>query len=87
MSVSAHLVQIGSQGYTTCFMLNSTEHEISTAHKSLTTENDDFSLCNTQLLKFIMQINVKMPTIYEHDKLHEIVGIISFISLINYNLS
>ena len=41
-------MKVRPQGYKTFFMLNSTEHQISTAHKNVV---------------FIMLINVKMPTI------------------------
>ena len=44
-----------ARGYETFFMLNSTEHEISSAHKFLALSLSD--------VVFIMLINVKMPTI------------------------
>ena len=47
------------------FMLISTEHEISTAHKTKLLKNKDFSCLQLVLsdVVFIMLINVKMPTI------------------------
>ena len=60
-------------------MLNSTEHEITTAHKNL-----KYGQMKTLLalslsdVVFIMLINVKMPTI---------VGILTFMSRINFVLS
>ena len=58
------------RGYKTFFMLNSTELEVSTAHKSLALSLSD--------IVFIMLINVKMSTI---------VGILTFMSRINFVLS
>ena len=56
------------------FMLNSTEHEISAAHKNL----KKFLALSLSDVVFIMLINVKMPTI---------VGILTFMSRINFELS
>ena len=49
----------------TFFMLNSTEHEISTALKTKMLKNNDlFALVlELSVVVFIMPINVKMPTI------------------------
>ena len=61
------------------FMLKSTEHEIVTAHKTKNAANYRFFL--TFILSddvFIMLINVIMPTI---------VGILTFMSRINFVLS
>ena len=60
-------------------MLNSAEHKISTAHKNLNTDKE-VTCFNLSLLDdvFIMLINVKMPTI---------VGILTFMSKINFVLS
>ena len=60
-------------------MLNSTEHEISTAHKNKISKSKEVS-CFKSLgdVVFIMLINVKMPTI---------VGILTFMSRINIVLS
>ena len=58
--------------YKNC-MLNSAEHEISTAHKNLTTKT--FLALSLSEFVFIMLINVKMPTI---------VGLLTFISSINF---
>ena len=55
-------------------MLSSTEHEISTAHKQL----KKFLAISLSDVVFIMLINVKMPTI---------VGILTFMSRINFMLS
>ena len=61
------------------FMLNSTEHEISTAHKKLKyLQMKKFLAVSLSDVVFIMLINVKMPTI---------VGILTFISRINFVLS
>ena len=60
------------------FMLNSTEHEISTAHKTKMLKNKYFSCFSNSDVVFIMLINVKMPTI---------VGILTFMSTINFMLS
>ena len=56
-------------------MLNSTEHEISTAHKKIKYRQiKKFLALSFSDVVFIMLINVKMPTscwhfnIYEHDK-------------------
>ena len=63
----------------TFFMLNSTEHEISTAHKSKMLKKVDFFIAfNLSDMLFILLINVKMPTI---------VGILTFMSRINFMLS
>ena len=58
-------------------MLNSTEHAISTAQTEIPTNRMllAFSLSD---VAFIMLINVKMPTI---------VGILTFMSMINFVLS
>ena len=60
-------------------MFNSTEHEISTAHKNYNTDKlRSVLLSVSHMLYFIMLINVKMPTI---------VGILTFMSKINFVLS
>ena len=64
-------------GYKTIFVLNSTEHEISTSHKSKMLKNKDF-LAIRRSDVFIMLINIKMPTI---------VGILIFMSTINFMIS
>ena len=62
----------------TFFMLNSTEHNISTAHKKKYRKlNKLFALSISDVL-FIMLINVKMPTI---------VSILTFMSRINFVFS
>ena len=67
------------RGYKTFSMLNSTEHEISTAHKSkMPANNEVIILLSLSDVVFIMLINVKMPTI---------VGILAFMSRINFVLS
>ena len=59
-------------------MFNSTEHEISTAHKTKIPTNKDVS-CFKYLRRCIYQAkNIKMPTI---------VGILTFMSKINFVLS
>ena len=58
-------------------MLNSTELEISTAHKKYQQIKKFLALCLSDVV-FIMLINVKMPTI---------VGILIFMSMINLMLS
>ena len=56
-------------------MLNSAEHEISTAHKNLKyRQMKKFLALSLSDVVFIMLINVKMPTI---------VGILTFMSRIN----
>ena len=58
------------------FMLNSTEHEISTAHlKIIYQQMKLFIALSLSGVVFIMLINVKMPTI---------VGILTFMSMINF---
>ena len=59
-------------------MLNSTEHEISTAHKLKYRQMKKFLALSLSDDVFIMLINVKMPTI---------VGILTFMSRINFVLS
>ena len=60
-------------------MLNSTEHEISSAHKKLKYRQiKKFLALSLSDFLFTMLINVKMPTI---------VGILTFISRINFILS
>ena len=88
------------QGYETFFMLNSTEHEISTAHKKLKYRQmkKDASCFNLSVVVhvFILLINVKMPTIVGiltfmsrilNVKMPAIVGILTFMSRINFMLS
>ena len=49
-----------SRGYKTCFMLNSTEHELSTAHKKLKYRHmKKFLALSLSDFVFIMLINVK----------------------------
>ena len=60
-------------------MLNSTEHEISTAHKKIKYRQiKKFLALSLSDVVFIILINVKMPTI---------VGFLTFISRINFVLS
>ena len=62
------------QGYKTFFMLNSAEHEISTAHKKLKYQQmKKFLALSLSYVAFIMLMNVKMPTT---------VGILTFMSMI-----
>ena len=69
----------GPRGYKTFFMLNSTEHEISTAHKKLKyQQTKKFIALSLAYVVFIMLINVKMPTI---------VGILTLMSRIHFVLS
>ena len=56
-------------------MLNSTEHEISTSHKTKIPTDEEFLALSLADVVFIMLINVKMPTI---------VGILTFMSRINF---
>ena len=58
------------RGYKLFFILNSTEHESSTAHKTKIPTNEE----NLSDVVFIMLINVKMPTS---------VGILTFMSRID----
>ena len=56
-----------ARGYKTFFMLNSTEHEISTAHKKLKYQQIKKSFASSLSdVGFIMLMNV----IYEHDRFH-----------------
>ena len=74
MSAGNHL----PRGYESFFMLNSTEHKISTAHKKLQyRQMKTFLALSLSDVIFIMLIHVKMPTIvgkcwhfniYEQDK-------------------
>ena len=67
------------QGYKTFFMLNSTEHKNSAAHKKLNyRQMKKFLVLRLSDVAFIMLINVKMSTI---------VGILPFMSRINFVLS
>ena len=60
-------------------MLNSTEHEISNAHKHVKyRQMEKFLALSLSDVVFIMLINVKMSTI---------VGILTFISRVNFVLS
>ena len=60
-------------------MLNSTEHEISTAHEKLKCQLIKTVLAiSVSDVVFIMLLNVKMPTI---------VGILTFMSMTNFILS
>ena len=65
-----------SRGYKPFFMLNSTEHEISTVLKNLILKFQQIkkflALCLSDVV-FIMLVNAKMPTI---------VGILTFMSWI-----
>ena len=73
------LYQTRLRGYNTFFMLNSTEHEISTAHKKLKYRQiNKFLALSLSDVVFIMLINFKMPTI---------VGILTFMSRIYFVLS
>ena len=68
-----------ARGYKTVFMLNSTEHEISTAHNKLKCwKIMTFLAFKLSGVWFIKLINVKMPTM---------AGILPFMSLINFMLS
>ena len=62
-------------GYKTFFMLISNENEISTAHKNYNAEPASTLLSDVLI---ILLINVKMPTI---------VGILTFMSRINFILN
>ena len=59
-------------------MLNSTEHEIITAHKTKLLKMMTFLAFKLSNGVFVMLINVKMPTI---------VGILTFMSMINFMLN
>ena len=45
--------RIKPQGYKTVFMLNSTEHEIASAHKTKMKKNDDFFLSPKKYCGFL----------------------------------
>ena len=73
-----HSFKEQGQGYKAFFMLNSAENEICSAYKKLNTTNLNFFPCKAELsMKFFMLINNKMLTI---------VGILIFISRINFML-
>ena len=59
-------------------MLNSTEHEISTAHQTKILTHKEVSCLSLSDILFIILINVKMPTID---------GILTFMSRINFVLT
>ena len=69
-----------ARGYKTFFMLNSTEHEISTANKKKLKyrQMKTFLALSFSDVVFILLIDVKMPTI---------VGILTCMSRINFVLS
>ena len=56
------------QGYKTVFLLNSIEHQISTAHKIKMLKNIDFTLFYA--LRFVFIPNHWHFNMYEHDKFH-----------------
>ena len=58
-------------------MLNSTEHEISIAHKTEMLKHDSYLLLQNSDIVFILLINVKMLTI---------VSILTVMSMINFML-
>ena len=67
------------QGYKTFYMLNSTEHEITNAHKTIMKKKYRlFNAFKVLDVVFIMLINVKVSTI---------VGILTFSSILNFMLS
>ena len=69
-------VETWSQGHKTFFMLNSTEHEISTPHKNLNSKKIlDFEILD---VVFILLINVKTP---------RIVGVLTSMSRVFFMLS
>ena len=57
-------------------MLNSSDHEISTAHKNQNAEYKEFLALNLTDVVFIMLIFVKMPTI---------IGILTLMSMIKFH--
>ena len=69
---------IRPQGYKTFFVFSSAKHEISTAHKTKMLKTLIFFAFKLSDLVFIMLLNFKMPTI---------VGILTFMSRINFVLS
>ena len=73
------VIIIRPRSYKTFFMLSSTEHEISIAHKKLKyRQTKKFLALRLLDLVFIMLINVKMP---------KYVDILTFMSRINFVLS
>ena len=66
------------QGYKTIFVLNSAEHEIYIAHKYQIAKVNEISGLNHKSQSLILLLNVKMPII---------VGILTFVSRINFMLS
>ena len=76
-AVSEHSDQPGPE-VIKLFMLNSTEHKISTVHKIKMQTNREVSCFKSIKWCIILLINFKMPTI---------VGILTFMSRINFVLS
>ena len=74
----ARMTDFMPRDYKTFFMLNSTEHEISNAHKKLSDEKIMIFLALKPSHVPVLLINVKMPTI---------VGILTFMSRIYFVLS
>ena len=69
---------IPSPGVMKILMLNSTEYGIQLLIKTKMLKNKDSFVFKLSDVLFIMQINVKMPTI---------VGVLTFMSMINYMFS
>ena len=57
--------QTRPRGHKTFFMLNSTEHEISTRKNKNTNKRRSFLLLSLSDVVFMMLLNVKMPTIFD----------------------
>ena len=56
-----------TRGYKTFFMLNSVANEICSAFKKLNTNNLNFFNCKAEMsMKFLLLINIKMPTIVQN---------------------
>ena len=68
----------GPEVIKTFILLNSTDHEILIVHKTKIPTNKKVSCFSLSDVAFIMLLNVKMPTI---------VGILTFMSRINFVLS
>ena len=76
--ITCSYLEAKPRGYKTFSVLNSTEHESSTAHNYLKYRHMKKFLALSLRCCIIMLINVKMPTT---------VGILTFMSRINFVLS
>ena len=81
LCIDSYFHESRPRGYKTFIMLNSNEHEIQLLIKAKIPTNEEvscFKSLRSSDIVFIMLINIKMPTI---------VGILTFMSRINFMLS